>query len=101
MAMSSSWVDELLGRLAVRYGEAFTRQYTAAGVDAKAVRADWADVLDGVSAESIRYALEYLPADKPPNALQFRALCRNAPRNEPEHAAIIREAMRSANPTDR
>jgi hypothetical protein len=94
MAMSSSWVDELLGRLAVRYGEAFTRQYTAAGVDAQAVRADWAEVLDGVSAESIRYALEYLPADKAPNALQFRALCRNAPRKEPEHEAITHKGSK-------
>lgn len=88
MPMPSSWVDELLGRLSVRYGEAFVRQYTAANIQPEAVRADWAEVLDGVTPESIRYALQYLPEDRPPNALQFRALCRQAPRSEPERAAI-------------
>ena len=45
-------------------------------------KADWAQVLDGVSHDGIRFALERLPADWPPNAQQFRALCNSRPAND-------------------
>ena len=73
MPMPALWVDELFARLSVRYGAMFARQY--ADLDPAAVKADWADVMDGVSAEGIKYGLANLPADKPLNAMQFRALC--------------------------
>lgn len=75
-----SWVDELFGRLALRYGAAFEAQYR--GLDRDAVKADWADVLDGFERfpEAIKHALSVLPVDRPPNALQFRDACRRAPR---------------------
>lgn len=77
MPIPASWVDLLFAKLSVRYGAAFMRQY--ADLNPDAVKADWAEVLDGTRGESISYALRYLPADKPPNALQFRAICRRAP----------------------
>jgi hypothetical protein len=86
MPMESSWADALIGRLAVRYGEAFTRQWN--GMDRAAVLADWAGVLDGVRPEAIRYALDNLPPDRPPNALQFRALCRRATADERQAPAL-------------
>lgn len=76
MALPQSWVDHLFGRLAVRYGAAFFRQWP--DIDPAAIKADWADVLDGVQGDSITYALRYLPAT-PVNAMQFRSLCRAAP----------------------
>ncbi len=78
--LPKSWVDELFGRLALRYGAAFEAQYR--GLDRDAVKADWADVLDGFERfpEAIKHALSVLPVDKPPNALQFRDACRRAPR---------------------
>lgn len=78
MAMRASWVDALFARLALRYGVAFTRQYE--GLDMAAVKADWAEVLDGYEAADVAYALEHLPTDFPPTALKFREMCRNAPR---------------------
>ncbi len=77
MSLRADWVDALFARLSVRYGVAFTRQYE--GLDLAAVRGDWADVLDGFSGDDIAHALQVLPADKPPNALQFRDACRRAP----------------------
>lgn len=80
MSLPALWVDRLFAKLAVRYGVAFTRQYE--GLDIAAVKEDWADVLAGFDGESIAYALRYLPAEKPPTAMQFRDLCRRAPRRE-------------------
>lgn len=77
MALQSSWVDALFARLALRYGAAFLRQWP--DVDIAVLKTDWADVLDGVSGHAIAYALEYLPSAHPPNAMQFRDLCRQAP----------------------
>lgn len=77
--LSSSWVDALFARLGVRYGAAFVRQY--ADIDLEAVKADWGAELAGFRNQptAIAYALEHMPADKPPNAAQFRALARMAP----------------------
>jgi len=101
MPMESSWAEALIGRLFIRYGEAFMRQWP--GMDRATVAADWAEVLDGVRGESIRYALDNLPPDRPPNALQFRELCRRArmderqvpalspPQREKLHPAVAKE----------
>lgn len=77
MALPASWVDHLFGRLSLRYGAAFLRQWPDTDIDT--LKADWADVLDGTIGDSISYALRYLPS-APPNAMQFRSLCRAAPR---------------------
>jgi len=80
MALPSSWVDHLFARLSVRYGAAFMRQWP--DTDPAIVKSDWADVLDGFEGSDIAYALRYLPA-MPMNALQFRDICRRAPRRDP------------------
>jgi hypothetical protein len=77
MSLPAELIEALFARLAVRYGDAFLRQY--AGFDLKVVRADWAGVLDGFSNDAIAYALRYLPSERPPNAMQFRDICRRAP----------------------
>lgn len=75
--LQTSWVDHLFAKLTVRYGAAFTRQY--ADLDPALVKADWAEVLDGFTGDALTYALRYLPTGAPPNALQFRDICRRAP----------------------
>lgn len=77
MALPDSWVKHLMGKLAVRYGDAWFRKWD--GIPMDAVRADWAEVLDGLRGTSIEYGLRYLPHDYPPTAAQFRALCNGAP----------------------
>jgi hypothetical protein len=72
--LDAAWVDYVFGKLTLRYGVMLARQY--ADLVPEAVRHDWATALDGVSAKAIEYALEHCPTDRPPNVLQFRALCR-------------------------
>jgi len=76
MPLLASWVDHLFAKLSVRWGAAFMRQWP--DTDPDLVKADWAEVLDGVTGASLSYALRYLPA-APCNAVQFRELCRRAP----------------------
>ncbi len=80
MSLPEVWVDELFARLTVRYGAAFKRQY--ADIEPNVVKADWAQVLSGFTRQTIRYGLDHLPADKAPNALQFRAICNSGPRDD-------------------
>lgn len=81
MALPESWLNHLFGKLAVRYGDAWFRKWD--GIPMAAVRADWAQVLDGLSGDSIGYGLQYLPDDFPPTAPAFRALCNRRPDQVP------------------
>lgn len=76
MALPESWVEHLFAKLTVRYGVAFARLYPE--LDIALVKADWAEVLEGFDGQSLAYGLRYLPAS-PPNALQFRDICRRSP----------------------
>lgn len=69
----------MFAKLTVRYGAAFMRQY--ADLDPSLVKADWAELLGGFHCrpDAIRYGLENLPPDRPPNAMQFRAMCNLRP----------------------
>ena len=89
MQPNASRIDRLFAKLSVRYGDAFLRQWS--GGNPELVKADWAEVLDGVDDRSIVYALRYLPAS-PPNAIAFREICRRAP--EPEQARIAGPTVR-------
>lgn len=73
MALHESLVEALFARLLTAYGTEFERRY--AELDPAAVKASWAQTLDGIPREAIAKALDRLPADRPPNAMQFRRLC--------------------------
>ena len=75
--VSSKWIDAIHTRLLVRYGSKWLSLW--AGIDEAIVKADWSKVLDGLSVDSISYALENLPQDYPPNANQFLSIARRAP----------------------
>ena len=79
MSLPSSWTDRIFAKLTVTYGQRFLGLY--AGVDLQAVKDDWGHELRGYaqSADAIKHALSILPAEKPPNVLEFRQLCRSAP----------------------
>lgn len=79
MSLPESWVERIFTKLNLIYGRAFISQYE--GLDAAAVKADWAHELAGFEKhpEAIAFALKNLPQDKPPNVLQFRAMCRKSP----------------------
>lgn len=90
MPLPATWVENLFGRLSLRYGAAFMRQWPDA--DPVLIKADWADVLDGMPGAAISYALRYLPT-LPPNAIQFRDICRRAP--APDVVAIAAPVERA------
>jgi hypothetical protein len=77
MSLPVEWVEELFARLFLRYGMALKRAYD--GMDMDLVKADWGQVLSGFARTDIRFALDNLPAQFPPNAMEFRAICRRAP----------------------
>lgn len=79
MSLPQPWVDKLFAKLTLTYGEAFMRQY--GGVPMEDVKANWSHELSGFQQmpDAIAYGLQNLPADRPPNVLQFRDACRRAP----------------------
>ena len=68
------WVERLIARLRLRYGAEWTRAY--AGIDPNAVKADWSHVLSGLTLDALDLGVKRLPTDRPPNAMQFRAVLR-------------------------
>jgi hypothetical protein len=86
MSLPESWIDKIFTKLQLTYGRTFSSQYE--GLDPLAVKADWAHELSGFEKhpEAIAYGLKHLPMDRPPNVLQFRALCRKLP--PPEFKAL-------------
>ena len=55
MALDFRWVDVIHTRLLVRYGAKWLAQ--TAPIDEEMLKADWADVLDGLSGKAIKHAL--------------------------------------------
>lgn len=87
---SQRWIDRLFARLMVRYGVAWTRMW--AGIDAEAVKADWASVLGKMydrNPQALAYGLDHLPEDRPPTATAFLRLCLAAPESTPLLAAPV------------
>jgi hypothetical protein len=79
MKLPVSWIERIFDRLTVRYGTAFRAMY--ADLDQGSVVDDWATVLGGFMSRptSLAYGLDNLPEDKPPTAMQFRAICNRSP----------------------
>lgn len=75
--LPSSLVDAIFAKLTIRYGQAFMAQWR--DLDIAYVKADWSEVLAGFDRDDVAFALSILTPDKPPNAMQFRELCRRAP----------------------
>lgn len=79
MSLPIAWIDDLFSKLALTYGRDFVAQYE--GLDLSLVKANWAHELAGFEGhpQALATALQNLPSDRPPNVLQFRALCRRMP----------------------
>ena len=81
MALSLTAVDRLFDRLSATYGRQFIGVYE--GLEPSAIKTLWAHELDGFANRlgDIAWALENLP-ERAPNVIEFRNLCRRAPRSE-------------------
>ena len=77
--LPAAWVDRIFTKLTVRYGTAFRARY--AGIDEQLVKDDWAEQLAGFirCPGAIAYAMDHLPAERPPTVAEFRALCNQSP----------------------
>jgi hypothetical protein len=89
MSLPIAWVDRIFLRLVGIYGAQFKAKFSVIenGVDIGMANAKevWADELANFAdwPEAIAYALKNLPTDRAPNALEFREICRRAPKKEP------------------
>lgn len=82
MSLPVAWTDRIFDKLTLVYGQSFLRRW--ADIDINAVKSDWAHELAGFAQHprAIAYALEHLPAERPPTVLEFRAVARKCPADE-------------------
>lgn len=87
MSLSTKITDRLFERLTLTYGSQWVAMW--AGADVAAVKSLWASELSIFAdrLEAIGWALANLP-ERPPNLVQFKALCRQAPRPPGDEAAL-------------
>jgi hypothetical protein len=69
-------ITRLFDRMTTRYADAWVRKWEA--VNPASMAEDWIEVMDGISAEGVKFGLQNLP-DRPPNASEFRSLCMSMP----------------------
>jgi hypothetical protein len=69
-------IETIFKKMALTYGKAFLDQYK--DVKMIEVMQNWAKELQGFRPHEIAYGLECLQ-ERPPNVIQFRAVCRMAP----------------------
>lgn len=79
MSLPMPWIDKVFANLTLVYGQQFLARWR--DLDLDAVKFDWSAKLDGFEnhPEAIAWALQNLPAEYPPNVLQFRDIARKAP----------------------
>lgn len=94
MSLPDEWVSRIFQRLDGIYGQQFRGKYSrienGTDIGIAMAKSAWADELRGFRdfPEAIAYALQNLPTEKAPNAIEFRELCRHAPRKQEAVAAI-------------
>lgn len=82
--LPTSWVERIFEKLGKTYGRDFLSRWDGFDADAMdEVKHDWAEELSGFheQPDAIAHALAHLPA-KAPNVIEFRQLCRGAPKPE-------------------
>jgi len=94
MSLDQRLIDRIFNRLLGIYGAQFKAKFSVVenNVDVGIANAKetWAHELRnfGDNLEAIAYALEHLPTEHAPNAIEFRDICRRAPRKS-EAVAVI------------
>lgn len=78
MSLPLLWVDKIFEKLTLTHGQAFLARWR--DIDLNAVKSDWMHELSGFenAPHCIAFALANQP-QKPPNVVEFKALCRMAP----------------------
>ena len=89
MNHSELLLEAIFTKCGLVYGRDFLGRWE--GLNLEEVKADWRRELGRwlQYPQAVKYALEHLPADRAPNVLQFRALCREAPEEPTKPVAEI------------
>lgn len=74
--LDARWIDRIMTKLALAYPGRFPPR----AVPVDLLKDEWARELSGLSAEDIKHAMQNLPGDHPPNAIQFKAICHSRPK---------------------
>lgn len=80
MSLPLPWVDRIFSKLTLVYGRDFIGRWE--GLELADVKTDWAHELAGFEnfPEGIAFALQNMPAGRPPTVLEFKAMALKAPR---------------------
>lgn len=77
--LDGDWLDTVVFKLQLTYPGRFPPR----GVPADLLRVEWARELSGLSAADLKHGMANLPAEHPPNAPAFRAICASRPKPLP------------------
>lgn len=79
MSMPAMWTEKIFMKLTLIYGRDFTGRWE--GMNICDIKTDWSHELSGYEnrPKAIAWALQNLPAGKPPTVLEFRKLCNTLP----------------------
>ena len=99
MSMPASWTEKIFMKLTLIYGRDFTGRWE--GMNICDIKTDWSHELSGYEnrPKAIAWALQNLPAGKPPTVLEFRKLCNTLPQeatvflNEPKADPVRKAAV--------
>ena len=82
MSLPAAWIERIFQKLTLAYGQEFLNRW--AGVNLSDVKTDWGHELSGFEnkPEAIAFALQNLPAGKPPTVMQFRAMANQCPSSD-------------------
>jgi len=74
--MNLKVIEALFNKMTIVYGNEWNKKWE--GMPLQETKGAWASELAGFKVEQIKHALENLP-ERPPNLIQFKALCQHAP----------------------
>ena len=91
MSLPANWTDKIFMKLTLIYGRDFTARWE--GMNICDIKTDWSHELSGYEnrPKAIAWALQNLPAGKPPTVLEFRKLCNTLP----QEATVFLEAPKA------
>lgn len=80
MSLPMPWVEKIFHKLTLIYGRDFIGRWE--GLELADVKTDWAHELSGFEnfPDGIAFALQNMPAGKPPTVLEFRSMALKAPK---------------------
>lgn len=90
-----AWIKKIFERFKIVYGPALTGALIGnTDDDLRLVSQGWAEELRnfGPTPQAIKYALDNLPPERPPNLLQFKELCRTGLKAMPKPIAVEHKA---------